>query len=197
MKRMSFSEAFRLAHPRTLLSETRCRGLWLMAGVTEGIPGDVLELGSFRGGSLYILAAAAPTRRVFGVDTFTGMPPKADPSVDLHRAGDFRETSLEKVRAFLSPLPNAFAVPMTFPEGLSSYPLEGPFSLAHFDGDLLASCRAFLDHVLPRLSQGGAIVFDDYKWERCPGVQQAIEERGLRVTYAIANQAVYIHRRAS
>jgi predicted O-methyltransferase YrrM len=81
---------------------------------------------------------------------------------------------------------------MTFPEGMAQHPLEGPFALAHFDGDLLESCRAFLDHVLPRLSPGGAIVFDDYEMSTCKGVRQAIDERRLEIVHAFANQAVYI-----
>lgn len=189
---MTFRDAYSVAKPRTLISEARCRGLWLAANLTADVPGDVLELGTFRGGSLYLLAAACPRKRVYGLDTFTGMPPKDLPSVDFHRAGEFHETSLEMVQRFVSPLPNAIPIPMTFPEDLPAYPLNGPFSLAHFDGDLLASCRAFLDHVLPRLSPGGAIVFDDYKWGRCPGVQLAIEERGLKVTSTIAFQALYV-----
>jgi O-methyltransferase len=189
---MTFRDAYAVARRRTLISESRCRGLWLAANKTAGVPGDVLELGTFRGGSLYLLAAACPERRVYGVDTFAGMPPKALAGVDVHQAGEFHETSLEMVQRFIDPLPNAIPVAMTFPDGLPAYPLDGPFSLAHFDGDLLASCRAFLDHVLPRLSPGGAIVFDDYKWGRCPGVQQAIEERDLTVTSATAYQALYV-----
>lgn len=189
---MTFHEAYKGTTGHTLLSESKCRILWLLAGLTSRVPGDVLELGTFRGGSLYLLAAACPGRRVFGVDTYAGMPPKASREIDGHKAGDFRETSIEKVRQLVSPLPNAVPVQMSFPEGLERQPLDGPFSLAHFDGDLLDSCRRFLDHVLPRLSPGGAIVFDDYDWEKCRGVRQAIEERGLAVA-TVVHQAVYVH----
>jgi O-methyltransferase len=192
MKHPTFKEAYAVVQHHTLLTEKRCRALWLMAGVTAGIQGDVLELGTFRGGSLYLLAAACPTRRVYGVDTFAGMPAKESPGVDYHKAGDFKETSLERVRALVAPFPNATPVRMTFPEGLAQHPIDGPFSLAHFDGDLLRCCLAFLDHVLPRLSPGGAIVFDDYDMGTCRGVRMAIEERDLEVVYAFANQAVYV-----
>jgi O-methyltransferase len=187
---MDFHKAFGRAATFTLLNEPKARLLWLMAGLTEGVPGDVLELGTFRGGSLYLLAAACPTRRVLGVDTYYGMPAKVSP-VDGHRAGDFAGTSIEKVRELVAPFPNAVPVQMVFPEELPRHPLDGPFSLAHFDGDLLTSCRAFLDHVLPRLSPGGAIVFDDYDWEKCRGVRQAIEERGLKVAIVV-HQAVHV-----
>jgi O-methyltransferase len=193
---MSFSEAYSVAIHHTLLTEKRCRALWLLAGITSGVPGDVIELGSYKGGSLYLLAAACPGRRVFGLDTFEGMPPKQRPPVDYHKAGDFKDTSFERVRKLVAPLPNAVPVKMTFPDGLGARPISGPFSLAHFDGDLLESCRAFLDYVLPRLSPGGVIVFDDYKAQTCAGVQMAIEERGLEVVYAFANQATYIKRDA-
>lgn len=194
MNRLTFSEAYSVAKHHTLLTEIRCRALWLMAGITEGVEGDVLELGTFKGGSLYLLAAACPERKVFGVDTFTGMPAKTAPAVDWHKPGDFKETTYEKVVGLVAPFRNAAPIQMTFPEGLKGQPIDGPFSLAHFDGDILESCRAFLDHVLPRLTPGGAIVFDDYDWTYCAGVRRGIEERGLRVVHAFGNQAVYLHR---
>ena len=204
MKQTTFAEAYRVAKPRTLLSETRCRALWLLGGLTEGIPGDVLELGSYKGGSLFLLAAACPTRQVYGIDTYAGMPDMASAGIDGRKAGEFGDTSFISVRHFVASLPNARPISMKFPEGMANLRhldqgdpflgLGGPFSMAHFDGDLYSSCVAFLDFVLPRLSPGGAIVFDDYRWEKCPGVQKAIEERGLEVVWAMANQAVYVKR---
>lgn len=191
---MTFTQAYAVAKPRTLISENRCRGLWLVAGMTRGIQGDVLELGTFRGGSLYLLGAACPERKVYGVDTFTGMPAMVTPDADGHRAGQFADTSLERVRELVAPLPNVEPVAMKFPSGLTKRSLNGPFSMAHFDGDLLESCRAFLKHVLPRLSVGGAIVFDDFEWKDCPGVKRAIEELGLQVVHATQFQAVYVKR---
>ncbi len=194
MKTATFSEAYAVAKSHTLVSESRCRALWLVAGMTAKIPGSIVELGTFKGGTLYLLAAAAAGRKVFSIDTFGGMPDRADPSVDVHRAGEFHETSLDRVRRLIAPFPHAAALQMTFPDGLAQQPIEGPISMAHFDGDIYSSCVAFLDFVLPRLSPGGVIVFDDYRWEKCPGVEKAIEERGLEVIWAMANQAVWVNR---
>ena len=187
----TFAEAYGVARTRTIVGEARCKSLWNQALRTAEIPGDVVELGTYRGGTLYLLAAACAPRKVYGIDTFRGMPKKARVGVDLHKAGDFADTSIEVVRAFVASLPNAIPVPLTFPEEFRPKSIPGPFSLAHFDGDLLESCRAFLDFVLPRLSPGGVVVFDDYRWERCPGVEKAIEERGLPIVQTAPNQGIY------
>ncbi len=36
-----------------------------------------------------------------------------------------------------------------------------------------------LDFFWPRMVEGGIIVLDDVDWPKCPGVNRALEERGL------------------
>ncbi len=40
----------------------------------------------------------------------------------------------------------------------------------------------------PRINPGGILVFDDWEWERCPGVRRAIDEAGLKVSVSARYQ---------
>jgi hypothetical protein len=54
-------------------------------------------------------------------------------------------------------------------------------SFAHVDMDLEKSTEDAIDWLRPRMVSGGVVVFDDYRWQNCPGVAKAIEAAGLHV----------------
>jgi len=101
------------------------------------------------------------------------MPP-TDDSKDVHKAGDFADTSFDAVRALVGTDAveyHAGFIPQTF-EGLS----VDQIAFAHVDLDLhdaiLESCK----FIYPRLSIGGVMVFDDYGFPSCPGARIAVDE---------------------
>lgn len=53
------------------------------------------------------------------------------------------------------------------------------FSFVHLDGDLYQTTADALDWFWPRMVPGGVIILDDVDWPKCPGVNRALEERGL------------------
>ncbi|MGH0034069.1 MAG: TylF/MycF/NovP-related O-methyltransferase [Myxococcota bacterium] len=144
------------------------------------VPGEVWELGVYQGGTALLLRNAmqelglAPAARLRLFDTFEGMP-ETDPSLDLHHAGDFRDTSLEEVRRVVGEADFVSYHPGLVPETLVG--LEASrIRLAHIDLDIHASITASLEFVYPRLSEGGALVFDDYGVASCPGARRAVDE---------------------
>ena len=48
--------------------------------------------------------------------------------------------------------------------------------MLHCDVDVYQSAKDVVDWVLPRLSQGGVIVFDDYGFTSCEGVTRLVNE---------------------
>lgn len=66
--------------------------------------GEFWECGVYRGGTAALLARVLESgeqpgsRRLRLFDTFTGLP-EPDPQRDLHRKGDFSDTSVERVTA--------------------------------------------------------------------------------------------------
>ena len=172
-----------------LVREFRLRTLFLVARSVEHLEGDVAELGVYKGRSALLLARSLPKKTLHLFDTFEGMPDIAKPEIDGHSAGQFTDCSFDETRKRLAPHPNAVFHRGVFSETIS--PISGlTFSLAHFDGDLYRSCVEFIDFFWPRLSRGGALVFDDYDWPQCLGVRKAIEEAGLDVSEAVDYQPI-------
>jgi predicted O-methyltransferase YrrM len=130
----------------------------LMEEARRAPAGDFVEVGVYQGGSLAALAQVARERggtRVFGFDTFTGIPFRAE-GVDHHKVGDFSDTSIEAVRAAV---PEAVLVQGVFPDTLTDD--VGPIAVAHVDCDQYQSVRDCCAQLEPRMATGGVMVFDD------------------------------------
>ena len=162
---------------RTLVDKVRCFMLYQLAHNALRLNGDAAEIGVYKGGTARLLAktlaqTAAKTLHLF--DTFAGMP-ETDAARDLHGKGDFNDTSLADVQAFLHDCPNVDFHPGFFPA--TAGPIEtAQFCFVHVDVDIYRSvldcCRFFY----PRLVTGGVMVFDDYGFFSCPGAKQAVDE---------------------
>ena len=93
----------RVALGKTLVSPVRCHVLYQLALQALRLEGDFWECGVYKGGTAAILAeilarkAPKSGRRLNLFDTFEGMP-ETDPSRDLHKPGDFADTSIDAVR---------------------------------------------------------------------------------------------------
>jgi O-methyltransferase len=155
----------------TLLSEAKIRSLWCLATELGSVGGDIAELGVYQGGVSRLLALACPGRTVHLFDTFAGIPETRDPALDWHRPGEFA-ASIAEVRATLAGCPNVLLHPGLFPRTA----VDGAFALVHLDADLYSSTREGLEWFWPRLSVGGALVLDDYRWRYCRGVDRAVDE---------------------
>ncbi len=163
----------------TLLDEFRLFNIWSLSLEAISIfPWlHMIECGVFMGGSAMVMQAALkmlsikePSLHLF--DTFQGMP-DADPRYDLHKKGDFSDTSLESVR---ERLPNADIHVGFIPETFSRLKYLDNFSLAHIDVDLKKSVEDCLGFIWPRLQPGGWVIIDDYEAQGCPGAKLATNQ---------------------
>lgn len=135
----------------------------------DGIPGDLLEAGVWRGGTTIFMRAALKAyqvtdRKVWAVDSFAGLPP-LDRSTETYawHTGDMA-SSLEEVRenfARYGLLDNQ----VEFLKGYFCDTLPGPIgklSILRADGDLYSSTTEVMTALYPKLSSGGYAIFDDY-----------------------------------
>jgi O-methyltransferase len=150
--------------------------VWSLARQCAQLPGDFVEAGVYRGGSaLLILDAIERTsggHRLHLFDSFAGLP--APGALDLHRMGDFADTSVTAVRSRFPPSSDVTIhqgwIPETFVHsGLASV------AFAHVDLDLEQSIADACAYLYPRLQPGGVMVFDDYGWSTCPGARAAVD----------------------
>lgn len=178
-----FTEYYSVAQPHTLVSADRCYILLSLARQSSSLPGDWVECGVYKGGTAMLLAKILRDRglgkKLHLFDTFTGMP-QTDPNVDLHKMGDFDDTSLESVEANLRMVAGEAGSRVFFHPGLIPETFRGcavgPISFAHVDVDIFSAVLDCCEFIYPRLVGGGFLVFDDYGFDSCPGARKAVDQ---------------------
>jgi O-methyltransferase len=153
--------------PVTVTPE-RAYMLYQFCGFVRNVPGEIAECGTFTGGTAHLIAQTirvqrSPHRRALHLfDTFSGMPDFVRPERDHHVAGDFGKTSLELVQQRLTEFDFVRFHAGVIPDTFSEVETVGPYALVHLDVDIYPTMHDCCRWFWPRLSPGGAIVFDDY-----------------------------------
>ena len=178
----AFLSAWQQVRDHTMLDLPRLYELWELVEQVLNVPGDILEVGTWRGGSAALMglrmhALSAPPRRLFVADTFAGVA-KAGPRDPYYRGGEHADTGLDMVESFLHSLglPNFQLLSGIFPDETAHQLPETAIALCHIDVDVYESARGVFDWVFPRLPRGGIIVFDDYGFFGCEGVTSLVHE---------------------
>jgi O-methyltransferase len=163
--------------------------------VDRAIPGDIVECGVWRGGSMQaiarLLAARGVTDRELHLfDTFEGMPPPTEddvrrggpPAAELlatrpKTANVWAIADLEDVKAGMAQVDypperihyHPGLVEDTIPAGAPEQ-----IALLRLDTDWYASTKHELDHLYDRVPSGGVVIIDDYDyWD---GSRKAVDE---------------------
>jgi O-methyltransferase len=151
-----------------------------------GVPGDVVEFGCYAGTtSLFIRRLldkqGQSAARAFHVyDSFEGLPPKTTP--DLSPAGlEFTAGKLSvSKKEFIQEFRAAHLTPPVVHKGwfeqLTDTDVPQNIAFAYLDGDFYESILSSLKLVWPHLSQGGAVLVDDYNREALPGAAKAVQD---------------------
>jgi hypothetical protein len=145
--------------------------------VAEGVPGDLVETGVWRGGTaIYmraILAALGESdRTVWACDSFDGLPEAdaerfpIDAPLRLHEHRELA-VGLAQVRANFARYDlldeQVRFVPGWFRDTLPALATEiGPIAVLRLDGDMYESTIDALTHLEPIVSPGGFVIVDDY-----------------------------------
>jgi O-methyltransferase len=157
--------------------------------VREGVEGDLIETGVWRGGASILMRATlrelgADDRQVWVADSFEGLPSSrpeeypADAGDDEHFEFDFLAVSEDEVKRAFERY-GLLDSQVRFLRGWfkdSLPPLKGNhrWSLLRLDGDMYESTIVALESLYPDLSPGGFVVIDDYG--AIPQCRQAVED---------------------
>lgn len=171
-QRMSFSHAWDMIKP-TLLGQRKSQILYTELCMASRVEGDFAEMGVFKGSTSKMMRLVFPERKLHCYDTFCGIA-GADASVDQHKDGEFA-VALDEVKAMVGEDGVEYHVGK-FPESYLAEEMKPDLAFAHVDLDTYAGTKAALEHIFPRLPVGGIILFDDYRWPNCTGVEKAIKE---------------------
>jgi O-methyltransferase len=169
--------------------------------IEEGIPGDLLEAGVWRGGAAIYMRALLfafgdPNRRVWVADSFEGLPPPdaanfaQDTSMDLSGYEELA-VSLEMVQSNFARYgmldDRVHFLKGWFKDTLSSAPIDR-LALLRLDGDYYESTIQGLEGLYDKVSVGGYVIIDDYfTFEPC---RRAVED--FRVANTISDEIVQV-----
>jgi O-methyltransferase len=143
--------------------------------VRDGVEGDLIEAGTWRGGASILMRATLDSlgdadRTVCVADSFQGFPEVNRPgddgydlAVDL-AAIDFLAVPLEEVRVSFARFGLEHGVgfmPGFFEDTLPQLG-DRRWSVVRLDGDTYDATRLSLEALYPRLSAGGYLIVDDY-----------------------------------
>jgi hypothetical protein len=138
----------------------------------EGIPGDFVETGVWRGGAVIFMRAVLKAfneeqRLVWAADSFRGLPaPKMaeDAGYDFHTIRTLsisRETVMNNFRTYDLLDDGVKFIEGWFDETLPHAPIE-KIALLRLDGDLYKSTMDAIESLYDRVSIGGYIIVDDF-----------------------------------
>ena len=143
--------------------------------IDEGVPGDFIETGVWRGGCCILMRGVlainkVKDRKVFVADSFKGLPkpnveafPK-DAGMDWSMVRELA-VSLEEVKSNFAAY-DLIDDQVEFIKGYFSDTLStvkaDRFALLRLDGDLYELTIVALECLYPRLSPGGYVIIDDY-----------------------------------
>lgn len=160
--------------PFTMIGRARLDNLQMCVEtvISEGIEGDFLEAGVWRGGAAIFMKAVADAlgdraRRVWVADSFRGVPPpthEADAGVDLYLDPCLAvpgETVRSHFERFGLLDERVFFLEGWFSETLAGAPIER-LAVLRADGDLYESTMDVLEGLYDRVSAGGFVIIDDY-----------------------------------
>ena len=167
-----------LARPLTLLSKRQLDLIeqCILVVDEEGVPGDFIEAGVWRGGAIIFMRALLDAhqimgRRVFAADSFAGIPKSARALYEpVDEWPDRWVASLEEVKENIGRLglldERIVFVPGFFADSLKTLTGE-TFALIRLDSDSYESVETSLVQLYPLVSLGGIVIIDDWHLPSC------------------------------
>jgi hypothetical protein len=168
---------------------------------TLDVPGDIAELGVFRGLGLFtwanfleIYCIGDRTKTVWGFENWKGFTeitaqdganePQTHKEIGGFSPSEFQQELLEAIAIFdqdrfVPWKPRIKLVNGDIEFSTQDFVKNHPgvrFSLIHFDCDLYKPTKAALEAFWDRLSVGGVVLFDEYSIPDWPGETQAVDE---------------------
>jgi O-methyltransferase len=147
--------------------------------VGDGVAGDLIEAGAWRGGASILMRATldslgAEDRTVWVADSFEGFPmPDTQEGLNLV---DFLSVPLDEVQASFARFGlerGVRFIPGFFEETMSGL-TDGRWAIVRLDGDTYEATWLTLQSLYPGLAPGGYVIIDDYgALKEC---RQAVDE---------------------
>jgi len=129
---------------------------------TEHLEGDIIELGSYKGGNAIMIAKflkqIGSKKKVYACDTFSGIPEEDSNVKDIADMGYFSDTNLDAVKKKLKKY-DAFNVKLVIGDFRNTLPNldKEKFSLVFIDCNIFSSAKLAINFSYPRLVKDGVL----------------------------------------
>jgi len=174
----TFSELYAAIRRNTLVDRPRCYSLYLLLERITRLSGEVLEVGTWRGGTGGMLASCLPDKKVYLADTFRGVVKSSD--WEHYSDGRHDDTSEREVRNFITNelgCTNVEFLTGVFPEDTGAAVQDTKWAFVYLDLDVYLSTRDAFNFVWPNVVQHGLVAFDDYGMiSACAGIKRFVDE---------------------
>jgi hypothetical protein len=169
--------------------------------LTLEVPGDIGELGVFRGSGLFTWAnllesycVGDRTKTVYGFDNWRGFTHLSAedgaklPEIQKREGGFSPDRFFQELQAAIALFDSDRFIPWKariklvngdIEDTVPKFVADNPgvrFSLIHFDCDMHSPTKIALEHFWPLLSRGGLMLFDEYGIPDWPGETRAVDE---------------------
>ncbi len=177
----AFLDCHNIIKKFTLVDIFRCYELWHLLEQVSSLPGEILEVGTWRGGTGCLLGKKATIlglgSKVILCDTFTGVV-KTGQMDSSYQGGEHADTSVAIVEecASMLEISNLKLLSGIFPEETGGEIEDLQFRFCHIDVDVYQSGKDVLEWVWKRMPIGGIIVFDDFGFSSTRGITQLVHE---------------------
>jgi O-methyltransferase len=146
--------------------------------LSKNIPGNVAELGVYKGKFAKYINNYFPDKTLYLFDTFEGFDDR-DKTTETKESfsdgdQDFSNTSVDNVLAIMPYPKQCRIVKGFFPESATG--IEDVFCFISLDTDLYEPIYNGLVYFYPRLSKGGYIFIHDFNNDAYKGVRKAVEQ---------------------
>lgn len=179
----------------TMIGTARMRNLRMLTtrALEEGVPGDFIETGVWRGGAcIYakgiFMAQGETQRRVFVADSFKGLPPpdadkypedKGDEHHTVKELAISRRDVEDNFRRYGLLDETVVFLEGWFKDTLPTAPIDR-LAVLRLDGDMYESTMDALHALYHKVSPGGFVIVDDYVLEPCAqAIHDFRKERGI------------------
>lgn len=146
--------------------------------IEGGVEGEFAELGVYLGNNCAVFHEYCKkyNRKLYMFDTFEGFDDRDLTGIDKDQMMQFKDTSLDGVRAFVGHDEYTKYIKGYFPESVTVECKEERYAFVSLDCDLYQPIKAGLEFFYPRMSKGGMIFIHDYSGCFFEGARQAADE---------------------
>ena len=187
---IDFQTFYKKIKKLTMLDHVRLYTIWDNIKNVKNIDGDLIEVGSWRGGVSMLMGQKLlfekSQKKVFSYDTFHGVvkSSKLDP---FYKNNEHNEADLDEYKENLEKLKldNIRIYSGIYPDDfLSNINPHTRYSLAHIDVDTYQSAYDSFKFIWDKMSVNGIFIFDDYGFHQTSGIRLCVDD--IRKNYDVS-----------